>query len=202
MTRGIRLAVVIGMVGSLSLAVPADACLNELLLTQDEAVKRIAQIEFHLRHEQYWLAHQAIPSVLDFEDPELSDHMITRSIRIRMRDAEALLQLRWHRAERWQDLAAYRRGANEAALWFFQRVWDDPDSPQLLAWLAEANEATGDTGRARDILRDLERRDLMPDAFAYATLASVSGGEEWAAARARCKLRAEVASICVVRSAH
>jgi hypothetical protein len=199
MKQALSIVAVAVVVGGLSVPRSADACLNELMLTQDDMVKRIAQIEFHLRYEQYWLADQALPPVIEYID---GGEQPALPIKQRMQDAEALIKIRWHREVRRDDYRAYRRGADQAALWFYQRVWDEPTSPKLRAWLAEASEASEQPARALGILRDLDKRDLMPDAFAYATLAAVSYGEEWVAAREKCERRAEVKSICAIRVAY
>jgi len=156
---------------------PAEACYNEHALHGDDGVKRIAQIEFHMRYEQYWLAHQAIPiKIGGFMDERLED---------RVSDTVYLLDLRWHRTN-----------AIEAVEWFRQRVhWSR--SPQHLAWLAEALVAT-ETGsaEAHGILRALEAKDVMPDARAYEVLSRVATGAERVRALQKCRTRAVVKAIC------
>lgn len=187
---------------------PADACVNELMLSHDEAVIRISVIEFHLGHEQHWQAFQAMPAAIDYVGDGKAgfDPSISTPLEQRFRDAEALLELRFlPRERRDRDYQAYVRDIGDATRHFFERVWDNPTSPKLRAWLAEASAAIGtwghaETGKSRalEILRDLDRRDLMPDGNAWGVLVRLSHGEEWVAAREKCHARALVKSVCAL----
>jgi hypothetical protein len=155
----------------------AWACYNEDALQRDDAVKRIAQIEFHLRYEQYWLAHQAIPIKMGA--------FMNGRLEYRAWDARYLVDLRWLGAE-----------TADAVVWFRDRVREDA-TPQHLAWLAEAlaiDEAT--IPEARGILRGLDARDVIPDGRAYEVLARVTTGAEHVRALGMCRKRALVKSIC------
>ncbi len=183
---------------------PADACacINGVKMEESDAVKRIAQVEFHLRYEQYWLADLAIPfngtgrpGLIQLTDPkgQPGDHYggdrYEHDPRLvaRLTDAHYLLDLRWRTDD--TDLPM--------ALLHFAERFDRQPSPKYAAWLAEAY-ATDDihVSSALLLLRDLEKRDLMPDAHAYATLARLTTGHEHGNAATKCHLRAVVKSIC------
>ena len=66
------------------------------------------------------------------------------------------------------------------------------------AWLAEAQLLHGSQTVALALITDLKKRDLMPDAYAYLTLAKLSIGEQREAALAACRTRAKAKSICKV----
>jgi hypothetical protein len=150
----------------------AVACGNADRLEHDDGVKRIAQIEFHLRYEQHWLADQAMPEdAMSFDTAELEERAV---------------ELRFALDVRWQ-----KQHISHAVEWF-----RDARSPERRAWLAEALIEVGHVDEARVILRDLEKRDLMPDGRAHAALARVTQGDEHRAALAKCRKRALVKSVC------
>jgi hypothetical protein len=79
---------------------------------------------------------------------------------------------------------------------FRDRLKRDKTSARFKAWLAEAQAADGNPKAALATLKELQAKDLMPDAFAFRVLATLTTGEERDAALAACKTRAKVKSIC------
>ncbi len=144
-------------------------------MEHDDAVKRIAQIEFHLRYEQHWLADQALPT------PGLGTWG-TEELEDRATDLRYVLDLRWK-----------KRKVGHAVEWFRERP---RKTLEHRAWLAEALVENDTLHEARTILRDLDKRDVMPDGHGYATLARITQGDERIAALSKCRKRAVVKSIC------
>jgi ATP/maltotriose-dependent transcriptional regulator MalT len=64
------------------------------------------------------------------------------------------------------------------------------------AMLAEAYFATGKLDEARTILTDLVQRDLMPDEYAYVTLAKMSSGTERYELWKTCRTKAKNKDVC------
>jgi hypothetical protein len=153
----------------------AEACENAGRLQHDDGVKRIAQIEFHLRYEQHWLADQALPAnEMNVDSAALQDRAV---------DLRYALDVRWK-----------KRNIAYAVEWFRGRA--SRKEPEKLAWLAEALIEDDAVSEARTILRDLDERDVMPDGRAYAALARITQGNEQLAALAKCRKRALVKSVC------
>lgn len=173
-----------------SISSPADACINAVQMTQDEATYRIAAVHAAMRLEQYWLADLMIPEgkfgrigYIEITDrPRRDDD----GLDLTLLDAQQVIEMRWGDPDDAADLETYSR-----------RRLEDGKS-RLIAWLAEASALSGDADNAVALLRDLERRDLIPDAHAYATLAAHTSGAEQLRAAAKCRARALVETICPV----
>ena len=165
-------------------ATPAWPCLNGTILEGDNAVRTIAQIEGLLDAGQYGQARE----LLGTDD---SVHWLDERVTGRVRDAEMVLALR----------TAPRRVAKHAVEYFAARSKSQPKNLRYQAWLAEAYATLNKREQALAILSDLHKRDLMPDGFAYVTLAKLSDGvhvDEWLDV---CRTRAKVKSICVIPTA-
>ena len=113
---------------------------------------------------------------LRFED-EFDVHLV---------DAQHLIDMRWRGNE--PDIS-------HAKHWFAERA-ERRKLPRFKAWLAEAYIRGDQAAAGLVILRDLEKRDLMPDAHAYAMLARVTEGAEQRSAIAKCQARAAAKSVC------
>lgn len=157
----------------------AYACLNEVQLRGEKAVRILAKAEKHLDAAQYRQARSALHGYT-FEDQRLRD---------RARDYNAVIALRVRTPK--DDVGWLVRH-------FEQRLADKANKKnlRLRAWLAEAHAAAGQDDLAREILLELKRKDLMPDAFAYLTLAQLSTGTEREQALAACVTKAKAKSIC------
>jgi hypothetical protein len=160
--KRIALFVLIAMVHS----TPSWACLNAIE-SRREMVQRLHLVEFHLANAQNWQAWWFMVEAGNFHD---SGKMVHHA-----EDLEAVLWMRF--ADRWSYALDH----------FAQRT-----TPTARAWLAEAAARKGDRETARRLLRELVARDLMPDAFAWATLATVTTGAERERAIATCQQRAPV----------
>ncbi len=165
-------------------ATPAWPCLNGTLMEGDHAVRTLAQIESLLETGQYSQARE----LLGTDD---SVHWMDKRLLGRVNDAQMVLALR----------TAPRRAAKPAVEYFAKRSKAQPKNLRYQAWLAEAYATLNKREQALAILVDLHDRDLMPDGFAYVTLAKLSDGvkvDEWLDV---CRTRAKVKSICVIPSA-
>lgn len=167
-------------------ATPAWPCLNGTILEGDEAVRAIVQIERFLDAGQYGQARELLGSSSGSEV-----HWMNEAVTGRVSDAEMVLALR----------TAPRRAAKIAVDYFAKRSKAQPKNLRYQAWLAEAYATLNKREEALSILTDLHKRDLMPDGFAYVTLAKLSDGvkvDEWLDV---CRTRAKVKSICVIPTA-
>jgi hypothetical protein len=163
----------------------ADACINGVEITTDDYARMVAKAENHLEAGQFGKAKQALGR----------GDMPTAALKQRAADIRAVLNLRM--STKPKELAA-------AAKHFKARSEAKTDDVRFQAWLAEALLATGSKTEARTILVGLHERDLLPDAYAYRALATLSTGGErytfWKACRARtknkslCELPDEVAT--------
>ena len=163
------------------IAVPAVAypCMNEVLLQGNEAVKYLAKVDKFLDGGQYRKAQYALEDHM-FEEPRLQQ-----------------------RAADYKAVVAMRVGGKPHKLgWvvrhFRQRTKANAKDMRLQAWLGEAYAATGDVEAARELLVDLETRDLMPDAHAYVALARVTTGSDRELALAECQKKARTKAICTL----
>jgi hypothetical protein len=177
--RMLRASIVIAVIAaSPSLAYP---CLNETL-RGEEAIKLMAEIESYLDKGQYRQASGKMYKTRAFRDQRLA---------ARATDARALLALRTRTPK--DDVSwtvEHFKTRSEAK--------DSAKDVRFRAWLAEAYAATGKIEPALEILTDLKKRDLMPDGFAFVTLAKLSSGADRDAAIDACIKRAKVKSICTL----
>lgn len=165
-------------------ATPAWPCLNGTILEGDDAVRAIVQVEGFLDAGQYGQARSILGGSNDV-------HWMNEAVLGRVSDAEMVLALR----------TAPRRAAKNALDYFAKRSKAQPKNLRYQAWLAEAYATLNKREQALAILTDLHKRDLMPDGFAYVTLAKLSDGvkvDEWLDV---CRTRAKVKSICVIPTA-
>ena len=92
--------------------------------------------------------------------------------------------------------------AREPPAWVLQHFIDreraNKQDPRFKAWLAEAHLAAGNSAQALALIVKLAETDLMPDHFAYVTLAKLSIGPSRTSALATCRTRAKVKSLCKV----
>ncbi len=172
----IALAVVAAM------ATPAYPCLNGTIMEGDEAVKAIVAIEAHIDAGSYGAASERLGGGF---------HWMDRHIEARATDAEMVIALR----------TAPRRTARGAAEYFANRSKQNPKNLKFRAWLAEAYSVVNKREEALAILTDLHTRDVMPDGFAYVTLAKLSNGPDVDAWLDTCRKRAKTKSICVIPTA-
>jgi Flp pilus assembly protein TadD len=174
MYRALIVAVLIAAVPSV-----AYPCGNEVMLTGDEAVKLLAKAETFLERGKYRAALGTLDGFA-FDSPQLE---------ARATDIQAVFAVRMKtRRSNVQWVVQHFKARSEAR----------PKDMRLRARLAEAYEAAGKDDLAREILVDLNSRDLMPDAFAYRTLARVSSGDDRQAALTACGIKAKNKSICTI----
>ena len=152
----------------------AHACLNGTEWTTNDYVRLVVKAEKQLEAGQFGRAGKTLGRV----------RMPTRLLQQRADDVRAVIKLRTSTAKK--DLEA-------VAKHFAKRTTGETASKDVRfkAWLAEAYVALGKKDDARPILAELHERDLMPDAYAYRALASLSTGTErykfWKACRTRAK---------------
>lgn len=165
-------------------ATPAWPCLNGTIMEGDHAVRTLAEIEGLIDTGQYGQASSLLGS-------DGSVHWMDERLSGRISDARMVIALR----------TAPRRVAKDAVDYFAKRSKAQPKNLRYQAWLAEAYATLNKREQALAILTDLHQRDLMPDGFAYVTLAKLSDGvhvDEWLDV---CKKRAKAKSICVIPTA-
>lgn len=190
---------------TLIVSIPSVAfpCLNATLLSGDEATKQVERAEKQLAEGNNKQALKlSDPHKYEFADPSLA------------RRAELIHTVASMRLDRnpEEDLETLKQYSSES-----------PDNPQLGARLAEAMARRADfrpktewdakalsTAQAKEmrakamgILRDLESRDLMPDAMAFATLAQLHDRQGDAALRdaafERCRKMTKQQNLCRLR---
>ncbi len=194
--RFIPMCCVMSTLLAASYSPPADACINPIQLTTFDAVRRIKAVEWLVERDQFWLADMMIPvgryggglgyiELTDGPKPSHVEH-IEDEFDVHLVDAQLLIDMRWRGAE---------RDVSRAKQWFSERA-ERHQLPRFKAWLAEAYIRGDQAAAGLVILRDLEKRDLMPDAHAYAMLARVTDGAEQRSALARCQARAAAKSVC------
>jgi len=98
----------------------------------------------------------------------------------RVEDMRAVIAMRTHKK-------------NEITAWvlphFRDRMKHNKGEVRYQAWLAEAQLRYGSQTVALALIKELERKDLMPDAFAYLTLAKLNIGAQRESALAACRTR-------------
>jgi hypothetical protein len=161
---------------------PAFPCMNEVM-RQEEAIKMMVEAEKLIDSGDYKKAEVRLQKRYMLRDEQLVN---------RATDLSFLISLRTHKIE--------KESLKYAVEHFENRAKKNKDV-KFKAWLAEAYEAAGKTEQAMQILVDLKKKDLMPDAFAYATLARLSSGADRDAALESCKSRTKVKSICTLPAA-
>jgi hypothetical protein len=174
---------------AVSLPAAAWACLNAVTLEGNRAVKQIRKAEKLLARGQADKARRLVdPFRYDFEGKGLQ-----RRADIVIATAD-VRRLRGHR-----DMALFEEARKTLA----DLHAEHKNDPLIAARYAEALAAAEPTrGRALAILQDLEKRDLMPDAFAYRTLArlhhAAGNSEASNAAMSRCRKTAERRRVCTL----
>lgn len=190
-----------------ALAAPAAACMNTVLAGR-EATQRLAEAEAALERGEHARVRTLLPRlVITFDDGGHRQRaVVLRAVSFMRADASLL--------------------AVQALL--RDRLTEAPDDPRLVAWLAETMTRSADRERwaaralketknvlaaprsaadraqvraeALAMLTPLEQRDLMPDGWAWVTLATLHAQRDDAAARdralARCRQVSPKAELC------
>ncbi len=161
----------------------AEACLNAVMMEAKEAAKLVAKVEAALDEGKPKKAYYLMPGEAEVNDPKLGHRLdVLRAVaRLRLGHTSIALQLLAYQAKQ------------------------KPDDPYLTARVAEAQTAAKkNLDEALAKLADLEKRDLMPDAEGWATLARLYDQKADAAGRdralARCKQIAKRAEICAINA--
>lgn len=160
---------------------PAYPCLNGVLMKGKGATAMLAKAERHLERGENAEAFRA----LDNKDWARADHLqraldLMTVVEIRMQVPTDAVKAN---VEHFEEAAKKRKR-----------------DVRVRAWLAEAYAANAQPDAALKILLELKQKDLMPDAFAYLTLARVSSGADRDAALAECRTRAKNAAICALHA--
>lgn len=161
----------------------SDACMNAVMMEAKEAAKLVAKVEAALEEGKPKKAYYLIPEEAEVNDPKLG-----------------------HRLDVLRAVARLRLGHTSIALQILTyQAKQKPDDPYLTARLAEAQTAAKkNLDEALAKLADLEKRDLMPDAEGWATLARLYDGKADAGGRdralARCKQIAKRAEVCAINA--
>ena len=157
-------------------------CVNQVEIRMHDYIQEVQEAERLIASAQYKKAFEVLPDASD----------VREDLRDRVRDLRALLALR----------AKNLPGMVEEEGWvvrhFKDRVKANPKDVRFKAWLAEAQLAEGESTQALVLVNELRERDLMPDAFAYVTLAKLSIGPARAKALETCRKRAKAKAICNV----
>lgn len=159
---------------------PAAACLNGVIMEQEDAARLVARAERDLERGNYRRVLRSL---------QADHYSVNRPLMRKISTLQAVAHLRLGNAR-----AAERR--------LRRLLRHDEQDPYLLARFAESlAERKGERAiQAWRILDDLEQRDLIPDAHAYAALARLrerAGDAEGQARAVRmCHLRASDRSIC------
>lgn len=157
----------------------AHACFNEVARTVEDDVRLVQRAEKFLESGMYHKAGKTLKG-WKFSNARLRER--TASVR-------AIVALR-------------TKTSNDDVTWVvdhFKARTESKDGAKdmrLRALLAEAYFATGKTDEARTILADLQKRDLMPDEYAIATLAKLSTGTERYELWKACRTKAKNKEIC------
>ena len=192
----------------LSAAVPraARACGNTITLTVDELARRVTAAEKLLTAGNTVGAVQSLRFALAIARGTASrggfggyaltsDVRAQPAVRVRVR-AERLFALAVVRRDGLVDRRRLRAGWVPDSVRAANFVWaegvlgaalrDAPDAPEAIAHHAEALARLPNRANdAASALRELDRRDLMPDAWAYAVLARLSEAHRDTATRDR-----------------
>lgn len=177
------------IVSLLAVLVPASAwaCLNAMTLSGDEAVRKIKKAEKLLARGKNAKAAR----LLNRHRIRFSDQRLRRRANI-IRATASIRQ----------------RSRVELATQNLARLYEESEhDPVLMARYAEAL-ALDDARRARsrELLEDLAKRDLMPDAFAYRALATLRHRDHDGAGRdkalARCRKMTKRKRICRVEKSN
>jgi hypothetical protein len=157
----------------------SDACIHEVERVVESETSVLARAEKALEGGNYATARRIV------ETHTIGD---TR-LKLRAQDVVAVANLRV--PKRKADVA-------KALKHFEARSASDAGKKDVRfrAWLAEAYVAAGRKDDARAILVELDRRDLMPDEYAYLALAKVSSSGERFAAWQACRTRAQNKTVC------
>jgi hypothetical protein len=165
----------------------AWACLNAMMLEGNEAVKQVKKAEKLLVRGKLDQARRLVnPMRYEFVDEGLDR---------RAQIVRATVDIRVPKARRNKYML---EGAQKTLAGFHASFKNDP---VIAARFAEALAVDGrDNKRSRQMLEDLAKRDLMPDAYAYRTLArlrnSAGEGEGAKQALARCRKMTKRKAIC------
>ena len=154
------------------------ACMNAVQMETKDAQKRLALMERKLDEGKPKQAYLLIDEMVEVSDRALGERIgLVRSVaRLRMGQKNALSSITW----------------------YYEHKKDDP---YRIARYSEALLANGkELPEAQQLLDDLEKRDLMPDAEGWATLAQLRDKAGDAAGRDRatdrCKKIAKRPEVC------
>lgn len=158
---------------------PAEACMNEVERTLEDDVRLVQRAEKLLESGAFYKASKVLKG-WRFKDARLRERTadVRAVVALRLRTSKD--DLGWV-VEHFEARTGSKAGAKDV---------------RLRAMLAEAYFATGKADDARTILADLLKRDLMPDEFAYATLAKLSSGTERYELWKTCRTKAKDKHVC------
>ena len=151
----------------------AHACFNEVARTVEDDVRLVQRAEKLLESGMYHKAGKTLKG-WNFSNARLRERTanVRAVVALRMRTKDDVTWV----VDQFKARTESKDGAKDL---------------RFRALLAEAYFATGKTDEARTILDDLNKRDLMPDEYAIATLAKLSKGTEryelWKACRTKAK---------------
>lgn len=160
-----RIVLSVSLAASSVLIAPAiaAACGNAMFVEDDAAVKQVAEAERLLVRGKLTEAEEKVhPRIYRFDAPGVRR-------RAEVVWAAAVFRGLGANAQSWRVKEGLRS--------LEKQLMADKDSPVLLARIAEGQSLAPDThAAALASLEDLAKRDLMPDAFAYRTLAQLRAG--------------------------
>ena len=157
----------------------SDACGNEVERTVEDDIRLVMRAEKQLESGSYRQAGKTLKG-WRFSNAKLRERTV---------DVRAVVALRL-------------RTTKDDLTWVVDHFKARTESKagekdiRFRAMLAEAYFATGKTEEARTILADLNKRDLMPDEYAYVTLAKLSSGTERYELWRTCRTKAKNKDVC------
>jgi len=157
----------------------AHACMNEVERTHNDDVRLVVRAEKFLDSGAFRQAGKLLKG-WKFKDARLRERTadVRAIVALRMRTSKD--DLGWV-ADHFKARTQSKAGESDV---------------RFKALLAEAYFANGKRDEARTILAELHERDLMPDEYAYATLAKLSSGTERYGLWKACRTKAKNKDVC------
>jgi len=157
----------------------SDACGNEVERTVEDDIRLVMRAEKQLENGLYHKAGKTLKG-WKFANARLRERTVDVRAVVALRLRTSKDDLTWV-VNHFKARTESKAGAKDI---------------RFRAMLAEALFATGKTDEARTILTDLNKRDLMPDEYAYVTLAKLSSGTERYELWKTCRTKAKDKDVC------
>jgi hypothetical protein len=196
----LRISVAVALVVAVAFPGAAFPCGNAVYLEKDDAVKQLKQAEIALEAGDFDKALRLTSWQYEYPDAALARRarMVQQVGALRGGKPQASPMLaRTANAEGAKRIAAIVEALEQIRTEAGEK---SSDAPLFTARLAEGYLAAGKREEAKGLIEDLAKRDLIPDAHGYLTLAAVRDGKQRDEALGRCKTVAKKKTICVLPS--